>query len=823
MNKQKYLPHIDGLRAISVILVILFHFMIGPFTGGYIGVDVFFTISGFLIIGSIVNQLEAGTFSALDFWQRRIRRLIPAILATLTLTLFAGFLIMNPSGFEGLAKQSLFALFSVINFTLLGKVDYFDQSSPDEPLLHFWSLAVEEQFYIFFPIMALSLFFFLRKHKNYKAVMIGLLIVLSIASVYAAEYLIKNGQNLTAYYMMPTRFSQLALGGVLAIALQYDSVETFLQKIPKSIHAVITISGFIAIGFVATKFTVNTAFPGFNSTLPTYGALTILMSGGRNSLKPILENSIASYIGKLSYSLYLVHWPVWAFLAYYLNRQPEKLEVIGALITSFGLSVIIYHSVEKPFRFGKVFRNKAMYKFLIPSLATIILLAGSVIKMQGLPYRIPSDRREYTNNATNYHKDHFGGAGYSGDQQELGYPKAEADFLIIGDSKARQFAYGIDKYLRDRKRKAILISRDGCPMIEGVIRKTEPYHCNDRINKIFQEAKKSDIPIISARGWSYFDLLEYRGENFSINDQNGAEKLVSLYINFHKKLLPGKTEKSRKVYLIGSNAFNSKFSIAECLSRPSWIKLKCLETNNIIAKDYKLPRVEKLLKEATEKELGLTYIPMVDIFCETGVCSQASSQGKILFSDPTHLSKLGSSILAERLLILTKLDSLLIPDTSGISLELVNSLQALTTALEAAPQSQHPIMIERITELMTDPADRIELVNALWDGVNVNQNRILSANISESFAEWYEDPIPIYRIGFAYYVGEGKKKNLSKALNYFEHPSLISNHTLKLYQATIYLDESFDGYDYEIGISLLKEAVELEVDGAIELLAKIEK
>ena len=447
MNKKKYLPHIDGLRAISVILVILFHFKIDPFTGGYIGVDVFFTISGFLIIGSIVGQLEAGNFSTLDFWQRRIRRLVPAILATLSLSLIAGFLIMNPSGFEGLAKQSLFALFSLINFTLLGTVDYFDQSSPDEPLLHFWSLAVEEQFYILFPIIALSLFLFLKKNQNYKAVMIGVLITLSIASVFAAEHLIKNGQNLTAYYMMPTRFSQLALGGVLAISLQYEHFESFLNNIPKTIHAIITLSGLIAIGFVAIKFTVNTKFPGINSTLPTYGALAVLMSGGRNYLKLILENPIAAYIGKLSYSLYLVHWPVWAFLAYYLNRNPENIEVIGALITSLGISVLIYHTIEKPFRFGKPFKNRAMYKFLIPVLTIFILCSGLVINMKGLPDRVPSDRRDYVSNAANYHKDNFGGAGYSGDQYELGYPKAEADFLLIGDSKARQFAYGLDKYL----------------------------------------------------------------------------------------------------------------------------------------------------------------------------------------------------------------------------------------------------------------------------------------------------------------------------------------------------------------------------------------
>ena len=193
--------------------------------------------------------------------------------------------------------------------------------------------------------------------------MIGVLITLSIASVFAAEHLIKNGQNLTAYYMMPTRFSQLALGGVLAISLQYEHFESFLNNIPKTIHAIITLSGLIAIGFVAIKFTVNTKFPGINSTLPTYGALAVLMSGGRNYLKLILENPIAAYIGKLSYSLYLVHWPVWAFLAYYLNRNPENIEVIGALITSLGISVPFIIPSKNPSGSGSLLKIELCINF----------------------------------------------------------------------------------------------------------------------------------------------------------------------------------------------------------------------------------------------------------------------------------------------------------------------------------------------------------------------------------------------------------------------------------------------------------------------------
>ena len=842
MIKQKYLPHIDGLRAISVILVILFHFMIGPFTGGYIGVDVFFTISGFLIIGSIVSQLEAGNFSALDFWQRRIRRLIPAILATLSLSFIAGFLIMSPSDFEGLAKQSLFALFSLINFTLLGTVDYFDQTSPDKPLLHFWSLAVEEQFYILFPIIALSLFFFLKKNQNYKAVMIGVLITLSIASVFAAEHLIKNGQNLTAYYMMPTRFSQLALGGVLAIAFQFKRFEKFLQKIPQIIHALIMISGFIAIGYVATKFTVNTTFPGLNSALPTYGALAILMSGGRNTLKPILENPIASYIGKLSYSLYLVHWPVWAFLAYYLNRQPENIEVICAIITSIGLSILIYHTIEKPFRFGKTFKNRAIYKFLIPCLTVFAYCSGLVIHLNGIPQRLEKDRMDFVKDARNYHRVNFGGRGYDGNHNELGDPNAEPDFLIIGDSKARQFAYGLNKYLTENNRKAILLSADGCPMIREIVRYIDgkPYQkCIDRIDDIIKLSHSSTLPIISIRSWSNNKKLTYKGKPFSVTSAGGHELYAKLHIEFHENLLRN-SPSTRKIYLIGSNqGFRSTSSIADCLSRPAWLGLYCLKSNNFDVQNYKLPRIERLIKRASEAITNISYIPMVDIFCETGTCSQVSSDGKVIFSDPAHISKTGSYALSERLLLFTQLvpgvetipdpvikwvpEPIKVIKVTDITPDLIKSIESVATALEESPETYRGSLIEKIGDLMTNENDRNKLVNALWKGVTINQNRVISAELSESFAIKYEDSISIYRIGFAYYSGQGKIQNLSKALQYMEHPSQSKNTALKLRRAKIYLDKSFEGYDRDIGLKLLNESVQLNVKGAAELLDEVTK
>jgi len=516
--------------------------------------------------------------------------------------------------------------------------------------------------------------------------------------------------------------------------------------------------------------------------------------------------------------------------------------VLGALIASFGLSVTIYHGIEKPFRFGKAFRNKKMYKFLIPSLTTFFLCSGLVLNSHGLPQRLEKDRMEFVKDAKNYHRINFGGQGYDGNHNVLGDPNAMPDFLIIGDSKARQFAYGLNKYLKENNRKAILLSADGCPMIKEIVRYINDklyQKCIDRIDDVIKFSHSSTLPIISIRSWSYNKKLIYKGEPFSITSAGGAEIYAKLHIEFHENLLRN-SPSNRKIYLIGSNqGFRNTSSIADCLSRPAWLGLYCLKSNNFEAKDYKLPRTERLIKGASEAIANISYIPMVDIFCETGSCSQVSSNGKVMFSDPAHISKIGSYALSERLLLFTRLvpgvetapkpviewepEPIKVIRIADITPNVIKSLESIATALEESPETYRVTLIEKIGDLMTNQNDRNQLVNALWDGVNINQNRVISAEVSESFAIRFEDSISIYRIGFAYYSGQGKIKNLSKALQYMEHPSQSKNTALKLRRAKIYLDKSFEGYDYETGLKLLHESVKLNISGAASLLAEIQK
>lgn len=656
MEKQKYLPHIDGLRALSVILVILFHFNIF-FIGGYIGVDVFFTISGYLIIGSIVSQLEKGIFSPLVFWQKRIRRLLPAILATLFLCLLAGFLIMNPANFSYLAKQSFFALFSIINFTLLGEVDYFDQSSVDEPLVHFWSLAVEEQFYFVFPILALVVFSFVKKKGNFKTVMAVLLVVLSIVSIIAAEYLIRIGQKSAAYYMMPTRFSQLALGGLLALFFQSHLSDKFKGNISPAIHSLIVLSGVAAIFIVALNFRPTTSFPGMNGLFPTFGALAVLASGGRchGVFKNALENRASSYLGKLSYSLYLVHWPVWVFLSYLMNYRLDGFEVLWPIILTFGFGMIIYHFVEMPIRFSKRFKGKSMYKVIVPALGVFAICSGLVRSNKGLDFRINQEGRDFIKaypNSENYHQTHFGGNGYgAGIITKLGNANVKPDFLIIGDSKARQLAGGLDEYLRTTGRQVVMINHDGCPFVTTALMYT-----NGTINTSCQSATQlattfaaaNNLPIVSFRSWVFYPdkMRDLNGRRYKFPKEIRAREFAKIYLEFHTKI-----RKTRPVLLIGDNAgFKNVKPISDCFSRPLWVRSLCLKVQSFSVDNFEVPDIESYMTESVQKYDHVNFIPMADIFCHDGRCSQIAKNGDILNSDPYHLSKFGARSVAPKLL-----------------------------------------------------------------------------------------------------------------------------------------------------------------------------
>ena len=296
-----YRADIDGLRALAVLPVLFFHFHIKLFSGGFVGVDIFFVISGYLITQIIFADLKRDRFSIVTFYERRIRRIFPALLTVLAVTTLVAFTVLLPAEVEDYGKSLMAATISFSNVYFWSESGYFDAPASLKPLLHTWSLGVEEQFYLLFPLLMAWLY---RNHRRYLP---HVLIVAALASFGAAVYVMQTNPS-SAFYLPHLRAWELMIGAMLAIGMFPPLLKSWQRELAASV-------GFALIVFAVLTYTAATPFPGLNAVAPCVGAALILAAGQHGttvvgrvlSLKPIV------WVGLISYSLYLWHWPVMSF------------------------------------------------------------------------------------------------------------------------------------------------------------------------------------------------------------------------------------------------------------------------------------------------------------------------------------------------------------------------------------------------------------------------------------------------------------------------------------------------------------------------------
>ena len=341
----KYRPDIDGLRAVAVLLVVVFHAFPRWAPGGFIGVDIFFVISGFLISSIIFGSLERESFSIVNFYQRRIRRIFPALLIVMAVSLLAGWLTFFPDEYAQLVAHIAAGAGFVSNFLLYGERGYFDNSSATKPMLHLWSLAIEEQFYIFWPL--LLAFVWKRKWS-----FLRITAAIGILSFAVNVYLITR-HPIAAYYWPVSRFWELMIGGILAYVTLHRPGMIRRHKNLQSIAG----ATLIFAGAVSINDTM--AFPGWWALLPTVGSFLIVSAGPDGWLnKYILANKAFVGIGLISYPLYLWHWPLLSFIKIVggdaLLRRP--MIRIFAVLAALALSWLTWQLVEKPIRHNGGYR-----------------------------------------------------------------------------------------------------------------------------------------------------------------------------------------------------------------------------------------------------------------------------------------------------------------------------------------------------------------------------------------------------------------------------------------------------------------------------------
>lgn len=381
MTEFKYRPDVDGLRAVAVGMVLLYHANLG-FPGGFVGVDVFFVISGFLITGLILKEQNAGEFSLANFWVRRIRRIIPASTVVVFATLLAGFFLLLPDDYTSLSKSAVAQQLMLSNVFFWRSTGYFDGPAELMPLLHTWSLAVEEQFYLGFPVL---LIFLNRCRRRNAGLLLFFLFLISLA---ASHYGVKTSPSAT-FFLLPARAWELLAGGLLWFLPAPKHLRPWMQ----GVLAGVSIAGIITAGWI---FSADTPFPGLNATLPCGAtALLIYVNSCRISFPAsIIASKPFVFIGLLSYSLYLWHWPILAFTRYWIGIEFHPLYGVGAISLSSLLAYLSWRFIETPLRRSKIAVPRVrVYSAAILSASIVIAISSIIVWRDGLPSRLPQHVR----------------------------------------------------------------------------------------------------------------------------------------------------------------------------------------------------------------------------------------------------------------------------------------------------------------------------------------------------------------------------------------------------------------------------------------------
>jgi peptidoglycan/LPS O-acetylase OafA/YrhL len=377
-RSNKYRPEIDGLRALAVLSVLFFHANVAGFSGGFVGVDVFFVISGYLITSIITPDIAMGRFSFVSFYERRIRRIFPALFAVVFFSILAAGILLAPKDFAAFGRSLLAMTFFVSNifFKREAGTSYFDRTSDSQPLLHTWSLSVEEQFYLFLPA-ALILLARWAKRRRIEYLWLGVIISFFM-NVWGTVY-----RPQSAFYILIPRAWELLIGALLAM----KAVPVLKQRVSREI------TGLVGLGLIAWAvfvFTRDTIFPGFNAFLPCLGAWLIIYAGqnGPSIVRTILSLRPFVFIGVISYSLYLWHWPIIVFGKYFSAGALNARETVGAIILSLVMGFISFEFIESPFRGGdSPVKRRQIFSFGLTASALAATAGFMIYSHQGYPGR----------------------------------------------------------------------------------------------------------------------------------------------------------------------------------------------------------------------------------------------------------------------------------------------------------------------------------------------------------------------------------------------------------------------------------------------------
>ena len=619
-----YRPEIDGLRTIAVSAVILFHCGFSFLSGGFIGVDIFFVISGFLITTLLCRDIQNESFSITAFYAKRLRRLYPALLFTIVVTLVAGYFIFMPDEMKELGQSTVSVVAYVSNVFFWLKSDYFDGPSELKPLLHTWSLAVEEQFYIVFPLVLLAV------QKFWDRISLHHIFFLLAISLIGCLVLL-NIDNSAAFYLMPFRAWEFLIGSVCSFVLATPHKIKEHKKNWLSIFGMSLIVGSI---FVIDE---GVLFPGLAAIPVTVGTALVIIFTTRGTLvQQFLASKSMVFLGKISYSTYLVHWPIVVFYNYSIIRESTAIEKIGLCVASFAIGYVFFKFIENSFRTSTINYLQIKKTFIATFICSVFLAASGLLTHfeNGFKGRFDAPQNYQENKVAVFPKSAncflstketfelwTGQSCFIG-----GFDARKESTLIWGDSHAEHLKNGVFEYSNEIQRNVLLFASAGCAPIFDEIPNNRP-NCPENNEYVLDIIKEYNIQrVILAGNWQYA-----RSQGVDIKNLPATvKKLLALDLEVglinQLPIYPFNNPEFLHRRLSSNTNFDGNWKM-----KPAKGKVE----NELI---YKLP-----LHNST-----VVFNPF-ESFCELGHCT-VMKEHQLMIKDSGHLSSHGSRLMIRNIL-----------------------------------------------------------------------------------------------------------------------------------------------------------------------------
>ena len=618
-------PDIDGLRAVAVLSVIAFHFSGSTLNGGFLGVDIFFVISGYLITRIIRSDIELGRFTILGFYERRLRRIAPALLLVLIPCTVVALVMLLPADLIGYAKSLLATLASGANIYFWLDTNYFARLAEQKPLLHMWSLGVEEQYYLLFPLL---LWMLARRARSYSTAVV---LAITAFSFFLDAFANKVGAANPAFYLLPTRAWELGVGASLALLSRPD--EGGSPRFPLWTLVTALLGAAMVVAALVQPRLLPKIFPVATLAVAGTGLLIRLGEHGGSVVNRLLAVRPVAGIGLISYSLYLWHWPVIVFSKYYLVRGLRPFEIALATLFMFGAAYLSWRYVEQRYRRREYPVRRLVW--LTASVASILaLVAVAVILAHGLPQRLSRSAAKINEAVGTYYRCTiadsipFGANRGCGLNLPTGSP-ADAEFVLLGNSHAQMYAPVWESIIESRGVHGMLVPLNAClPTVEANVSPECARMARQNLEEILALPKVRTVVV--AQTWRYApdDIVDSRGQPL---DNTSNRALVSGLDDLIARL----RARGLNVVLVGPVA-EPGWDVASELSR---------------LRAFGHP-VDRPLEVSTAEFLEI-YSPAIKHFegrqdvafarpdavqCQQGTCAFLMD-GESLFSDDNHLSE----------------------------------------------------------------------------------------------------------------------------------------------------------------------------------------